>query len=238
MSNYIKDATTRFHFNELDQKATSEWAKTLVLNNVSIYIWAKGGEQNPLKFLPHKFDPQENKLWLNFKSSMFEKAMPSDLVGSDVFIKAEWEKVYLFGQTILEWDKKEKLHYLTLEGKFYKSQQREQLRVKAMPRIGIVIKLQIGEKEYEGFDISFGGTSFFSNEEFKIGQILEKLNIIVVNDSFFIPKAKVVKIFPDKDEKGRKKIAINFVKLEHDTEISLTKKVEILKKSIEKKKIK
>jgi len=234
----IKDATTQFHFNKLDEDEVIKWAKDLVINKVSMQIWNKGGEENPQKFLPNKYEPKEKRLWLGAKSSIFKKDTPSNLVGAEIFLKAEWENVYLFGQTALKWDEKEKSHYINLEGEFFKSQQRIQLRIEAIPKFGITIKIVMEDKEYECFDISFGGTSFFSDEEFAVGQMMEKFDLILEKETFFVPRAKVVKIIDidDEDREGQKMIAINFVKLRHDTEVNLTKKVEAMKKKIDKKK--
>ena len=234
-----KDAATQFHFNELDEKKLKKWVKDLVINKQSMQIWVKGEEKNPHKFLPNKFEPKENILWLGVpKSSMFKKDTQSPLVNSEILLKAEWERVYLFGQTKLLWDEKIKSHYLILDGHFYQGQQRVQLRIEAVPSMEITILILMNDKEYEGFDLSFGGTSFFSEEEFEVGHMIEKFEVIVDKETFSIPRAKVVKIIEiaDENREGQKKIAINFVKLPHDTEVNLTKKVETLKKKIVKNK--
>jgi hypothetical protein len=226
-----KSATTQFHFNKLSDEDIKEWAKVIVINKVSVKIWSKGDEDNAKKFLPRKYESAKKMLWLGIKTSVFKDGK-SDLIGTEIFLQAEWEGVHFFGQTKLLYDEKEKSHYLILEGDFYKSQQRTMLRVKANAELGIKISVEIGEKEYEGSDISFGGSAFYSEDEFEEGQMLEKFSITVDRENFSIPRAKVVKII---DVEDRKMIAINFVKLTHDTEVSLTKKVEALKKKEDKK---
>ena len=227
-----KSATTQFHFNKLSDEEIKEWAKILVINKLSMKIWSKGNEKDAIKFFPTKYEPAEKKLWLSLKDGK------SELIGTEIFLKGEWEGVHFFGQTELLYDDREKSHYLILEGEFYKSQQRTMLRVRSQPELGVTIKVEIGDKEYEGLDISFGGTSFTTEDEdeFEMDQLLEKFNIILGRETFVIPRGKIVKIF--EGEEGKKNIALNFIKLTHDTEVNLTKKVEALNKEIAKKKAK
>jgi len=232
MSN-IKDATTKFHFNELNEDDLNKWAKDLVLNKIKVQIWIKGEEATPQSFSPNKFEPKNKILWLELKSSAL-KSGPSDYVDSEIFLKAEVDKVYLFGQTNLFWDDREKSHFIKLEGKFFKSQQRVSLRVEALPELGMTIKVKMGDKEYEGFDLSFGGTSFFTEEDFEVGQTLEKIKVIAQKEEFFLPRSKVVKIIEEPE--NQKRVAIIFIKPPHNTEVNITKKVESMKKEIDKKK--
>ncbi|RLA65435.1 MAG: hypothetical protein DRQ88_03195 [Epsilonproteobacteria bacterium] len=224
-----QSATTQFHFNKLGEDDLKEWGKILVLNQVEVKIWSKGNEDNAQFFSPTKYQSAKKSLWLGFKS---EK---SDLIDAEIYLQAEREGVHLFGQTKLLYSEKEKSHYLILEGDFYKSQQRIQLRIKSMPERGITIKVLIEDKEYEGIDLSFGGASFFTDQKLEVGQNINEIKVVIENESFLIPRTTVVKIFDDEGREGQKKVALNFVKIPHDTEIKITKKVEALKKKINEK---
>lgn len=142
------------------------------------------------------------------------------------------EKYYIFAHGKLHFGSDE--YFINTSSVFYKSQQRENLRLQSAPDLDFKMQIKIGDDFYNLNDLSASGASFFipqeKSAEFEMGKIYSHIFITLENDTFKIPKCEVVK---ELELPNQKCVAVKFLNVNISEETKLVVKLTSLLRAIE-----
>ena len=229
----LTDPSTKYYFNKIIGDDLLEMLSMAVEKSVEIVAWLKGQEKDIQIYYPIKLDKNQGKLYLDYTPALL-KPKKSDFIDRNIFLKMNMEKYYLFGHGKLKYENE--AYFISTSSVFYKSQQRENIRVEASPTLKIKMEIKLGEETYNIRDISASGASIFIPLEkapnYEIGKKISKIIFQLENESFKVPKAEVVKEIegPPSDLKC---IALKFIDIPPSEETRLVVKLTTLKRKMD-----
>ncbi len=227
------DPSTKYYFNKITGDDLMELLSLAVEKSVEIVAWLKGQEKDIQIYYPIKLDKNQNKLYLDYTPALM-KPKKSNFINHNIFLKMNMEKYYLFGHGKLIYENE--AYFISTSSVFYKSQQRENIRVEASPILKIKMEIKLGEEIFNLKDMSASGASIFippeKASEFEIGKKISKIIFQLENESFKVPKAEVVKEIegPPSDLKC---MAIKFLDILPSEETRLVIKLTTLKRKMD-----
>lgn len=227
----LKDPTTKYYFNKITGDELLELLTIAVQNSVEIVAWLKGQENDVQIYYPTKLDKNEGKLFLEYRPSLL-RPMKSNFINHQIFLKMNMEKYYIFAHGNLHFGSDE--YFINTSSVFYKSQQRENLRLQSAPDLDFKMQIKIGDDFYNLNDLSASGASFFIPQEkavkFEMGKIYSHIFITLETDTFKIPKCEVVK---ELEVPNQKCLAVKFLNVNISEETKLVVKLTSLLRKIE-----
>jgi hypothetical protein len=196
-----------------------------------VIIWQKGHEEVIEEFVPTKFTPEENALYVRKKGSFIDRIVGSDFVDNEVLVKFDVDRYKYFMTAKLFFSPTAKEFKISIAGDFYKSQQRENYRLETDQDNSIQIKMN--NYLYNCLDISAGGTSLIISDKEKAnypkGKIFNKCELIYNKKIYTIPAIKIMGVFPVKDDSGvvatSHKLGLAFINLAKGHEEALFKQI-------------
>lgn len=231
----LKDPTTKYYFNKLIGDELFELLALAVENSVEIIAWLKGQEKDIQIYYPAKLDKTEERLYLEYSPALL-KSKESNFIKHNIFLKMNMGKFFIFGHGKLFFENEK--YFLKTSSVFYKSQQRENLRLEAAPDLNIKMQIKIGEDLFEINDASASGASFFIPPEkinnFPLGKTLSKIVLNLEDESFKIPRLEVIKEIEvkNKTSSNLKCIAVKFIDIFSTEETKLVVKLTSLIRKI------
>lgn len=231
----LKDPTTKYYFNKITGEELLDTLTKAVEDAVEMVLWLKDLENDVQIYYPIKLDKNAGKLFLEYRPSLLHP-MKSKFIDRQVFAKMNMEKYYIFAHGKLHFE--ENTYFLDLSSVFYKSQQRENLRLESAADLNIKMQIQIGEDSFEINDTSASGASFFIPQEklpnFAPGKTYSKIVLTLEQESFKIPRLEVLKEIEvkNKTSSNLKCVAVKFTDIFSTEETKLVVKLTSLIKKI------
>lgn len=229
----LPDPTTKYYFNKITGDELFELLAMAVEAYVEIIGWLKDHEKDIQIYLPTKLDKNEGKLYLEYNPALL-KPKKSHFINHMVFFKMNLEKFYIFAHAKLYYENDS--YFIKTSSVFYKSQQRENLRLNSAPDLNIKMNIKIGEDYFEINDASASGASFFipseKISEFGPGKPYSKIVLTLEDESFKIPRLEVVHEISVKHNQNLKCIAVKFIDISSIEETRLVVKLTSLIRKI------
>ncbi len=229
----LDDTSSKYYFNKISGDELLNLLAIAVEKSVEIVVWLKGHEKDIQIYYPIKLEKNEGRLHLEYAPGIL-KPKKSDFINHPIFLKMNMDKFYIFGHGKLLFENDS--YQISTSSIFYKSQQRENIRVEADPKLNLKMEIKINEEIYNINDISASGASFLIPQEkisdFEIGKILSRITIQIEDKKFKVPSIEVVKEL-EKTQPNFKCFAVKFLNMHIEEETQLVIKLTSLKRKID-----